>query len=246
LPVIACATPADAFDCAVEAVRIATQFMTPVILLSDGYIANGSEPWRLPKMEDLQPFPVQFRTEKAGFQPFLRDQKLARPWVKPGTPGLEHRIGGLEKDADSGNISYDPKNHERMTHLRWDKVMGVRETYRPSTVSGAQSGKLLVVGWGSTNGSILSAIEALRREGAEVGCLHLRHIWPLPKDLGEIFARFERLIVPEMNMGQLARLLRSEFNGMHIASYPKVQGLPFTTGELVERLRAELAQIQRS
>jgi 2-oxoglutarate/2-oxoacid ferredoxin oxidoreductase subunit alpha len=245
LPVVACATPADAFECAVEAVRIATQFMTPVILLSDGYIANGSEPWRLPKMEDLKPFPVKFRTEKEGFHPFLRDHKLARPWVKPGTPGLEHRIGGLEKDADSGNISYDPKNHERMTHLRWDKVMGVRETYAPSTVSGAQAGKLLVVGWGSTNGSILSAIEALRREGAEVGCLHLRYIWPLPKDLAEIFARFERLIVPEMNMGQLARLLRSEYPGVQIASYPKVQGLPFTTGELVERLRAELSQIQR-
>lgn len=246
LPVVSCSTPADAFESAIEAVRIAVQFMTPVILLSDGYIANGSEPWRLPKLEDLTPFPVTFRTEKEGFHPFLRDGKLARPWVKPGTPGLEHRIGGLEKDADSGNISYDPKNHERMTHLRWDKVMGVRETYKPSTVSGAQRGKLLVVGWGSTAGSILSAVEVLRRRGAEVGCLHLRHIWPLPKDLAEIFGRFERLLVPEMNMGQLARLLRSEFPSTRIESYPKVQGLPFTTSELVARLESELAAASRS
>ncbi len=241
MPVVSCATPADAFDCAIEAVRIATQFMTPVILLSDGYIANGSEPWRLPRMEDLVPFPVKFRSDPERFHPFARDERLVRPWVKPGTPGLEHRIGGLEKDADSGNISYDPKNHERMTELRHQKVLNVRDTIPTPAVYGETSGKLLIVGWGSTHGAIRSAVEKLLAEGASVAHMHVRHIWPLAHGMNEIFERFDTILVPELNMGQMTRLLRSEFPDQVFRSLPKVQGLPFTSGELLEVAREILS-----
>ncbi|HKX45311.1 MAG TPA: 2-oxoacid:acceptor oxidoreductase subunit alpha [Planctomycetota bacterium] len=241
LPVVSCSTPSDAFECAIEAVRIATQYMTPVILLSDGYIANGSEPWRLPKLEDLRPFPVQFRTDPEKFQPFQRDEKLARPWVKPGTPGLEHRIGGLERDADSGNISYDPRNHERMTWLRWQKIQNVRDSIAEPSVIGEREGDLLVCGWGSTSGAVQTAVEDARRDGHRVSAVNLRHLWPLPKGLAELFAGFPRVLVPELNVGQLARLLRSEYAGVEFVSLPKVQGLPFTTAELRERIAALLA-----
>jgi len=236
LPVIACATPADAFECAIEAVRLAVRYMTPVILLSDGYIANGAEPWRVPDPESLEPFRVQFRTETDGFHPFLRDDRLVRPWAKPGTPGLEHRIGGLEKDEHSGNISYDPENHERMTHLRANKILGIQRELSTPEVFGAEEGKLLIVGWGSTKGSIMSAVEIARAKGQSVGTVHLRHMWPFAPGLAELFARYERVLVPELNLGQLARLLRSEYAGVDFVSYPKVQGLPFTTAELVERI----------
>jgi 2-oxoglutarate ferredoxin oxidoreductase subunit alpha len=236
LPVVACSTPADCFDVAIEACRIATQFMTPVILLSDGYIANGSEPWRLPDLDSLEPFPVRFHTEPEGFTPFMRDERLVRPWAKPGTPGLEHRIGGLEKDYHTGNISYDPLNHERMTHARAQKVQNVAATIPTPEVFGPESGKLLVCGWGSTYGSILSAAEVCARQGKPVASIHMRHLWPLAPGLSEVFARYERVLVPELNMGQLCRLLRSEFPGVEFVSLPKVQGLPFTTSELVERI----------
>jgi len=239
LPVIACATPADAFECAVEAVRIAVQYMTPVILLSDGYIANGSEPWRLPRIEDLEPFPVEFRTEPAGFQPYARDAKLARPWVRPGTPGLEHRIGGLEKEDVTGNISYDPENHERMVHTRAQKVLGVRDSIPSPSAYGAPRGELLVLGWGSTHGAIRSAVEELVSEGRPVACVHLRHVWPLPHGLPELFARYRAVLVPELNLGQMARILRSEYPGTEFLSYPKVQGKPFTQGEI----RARVVQV---
>ena len=237
LPVVACATPADSFECAVEAVRIAVQYMTPVILLSDGYIANGSEPWKLPKIEDLKPFPVEFHTDPAKGHAYTRDGNHVRPWVKPGTPGLEHRIGGLEKDADTGNISYDPENHERMTHIRHDKVMGVRDTIPTPPVFGPESGDLLVCGWGSTHGSIRSAVEKARQDGASVAAIHLRHVWPLPGGLDEVFSRYKAVLVPELNMGQMCRLLRSEYPQHSFLSYPKVQGLPFTTEELLARIR---------
>lgn len=240
MPVVSCSTPADAFECAIEAVRIATQFMTPVILLSDGYIANGSEPWRLPKMEDLVPFPVTFRTDPEAFQPFSRDARGVRPWVKPGTKGLEHRIGGLEKDADSGNISYDAKNHQRMTDLRHQKVQNVADTIPTPAVYGAQEGDLLVLGWGSTYGSIRSAVDVLLKQGKKVGQVHIRHVWPMAKGLDQIFARYRAVLVPELNMGQMTRLLRSEYPGFSFVSYPKVQGLPFTTAELVDRIQQEL------
>ena len=240
IPVIACATPADSFDCAVEAVRIAVQYMTPVMLLSDGYIANGSEPWRLPKVEDLEPFPVEYHTDPEKGHAYTRDEKFVRPWVKPGTPGLEHRMGGLEKDFDSGNISYDPVNHERMSQMRQDKVLGVRDTIPTPDVFGPEKGDLLVLGWGSTYGSIKSAVELARKDGASVAAVHLRYVWPLPHGLDEIFSRYKAVLVPELNMGQMCRILRSEYPQHSFLSYPKVQGLPFTTAELLDRLRTVL------
>lgn len=236
MPVVACATPADSFECAIEAARIAVEYMTPVILLSDGYIANGSEPWKLPKLEDLPRFAPKFRTDPEGYHPFLRDEKLARPWVKPGTPGLEHRIGGLEKDEHSGNISYDPVNHERMTHLRANKVLGVRDTIPTPPIFGDDSGDLLVVGWGSTKGSIRSAVELQQRDKKSVSQMHLRHVWPLPHGLGDALRSFRTVLVPELNLGQMARLLRSEYPDVNFVSYPKVQGLPFTTHELLTKI----------
>ena len=244
MPVLACATPGDAFECAIEAVRIAVQYMTPVILLSDGYIANGSEPWRLPKVEDLEPFPVEFKTELAEgeetFMPYERDEKNSRPWVKPGTPGLEHRVGGLEKKHRTGNIDYTPENHEFMIKLRNEKVMGVRESIPTPPVNGAQEGDILVVGWGSTKGPITGAVEQLAAAGKSVGQLHLRHVWPLPKGLDAIFSRYKAVLVPEMNLGQMARVLRSEYAGVNVISYPKVTGQPFKTSELIEKINTLL------
>jgi 2-oxoglutarate ferredoxin oxidoreductase subunit alpha len=236
LPVIACATPADAFDCAVEACRIATQYMTPVILLSDGYIANGSEPWRLPKMSELTPFPVTFRTDPNEFMPYARDEKNARPWVKPGTPGLEHRVGGLEKAHLTGNISYDPDNHEFMVKLRAQKVMGVRDSIPTPEVFGPDHGKVLVLGWGSTAGTIHGAIDALQQQGVKVARMHLRHVWPLPHGLDAIFSRYKTILVPEMNLGQMVRVLRSEYPQHNFVSYPKVQGQPFRVHEITNKV----------
>jgi len=242
IPVIAASMPSDAFETAIEAVRIATTYMTPVILLSDGYIANGAEPWRLPKIEDLKPFPKSFMTSapEGGFLPYARDQHLARPWVKPGTPGLEHRVGGLEKAHLTGHISYEPENHEFMVRMRNNKVMGVRESIPTPNVFGDSTGDLLIVGWGSTRGAITSAVEKLHAKRRRVSSLHLRHVWPLPKGLDKIFGCFQSILVPEMNMGQMARVLRSEYPQHNIISYPKVQGLPFRTTELVAKVESLL------
>ena len=243
IPVIAASMPSDAFDCAIEACRIATQYMTPVILLTDGYIANGAEPWRLPKVDDLKPFPVKFLTEVPadGFLPFARNEKNARPWAKPGTPGLEHRIGGIEKAHLTGNISYDPENHEFMCKLRQQKVMGIRESIPTPPVVGDASGDVLVLGWGSTRGAITSAVEELHKKGRKkVSQLHLRHMWPLPKGLENIFANFRAVLVPEMNLGQLVRVLRSEYPQHNFISYPKIQGQPFRTSEIVNKIEAIL------
>jgi 2-oxoglutarate ferredoxin oxidoreductase subunit alpha len=242
IPVVAAASPADAFEAAIEAVRIAVTYMTPVILLSDGYIANGAEPWRLPRIEDLKPFPKQFlaTVPEGGFLPYARDGHLARPWVKPGTPGLEHRVGGLEKAHLTGHISYEPENHEFMVRMRNNKVLGVRETIPTPNVFGDSTGDLLIVGWGSTQGAITSAIEKLRGKGRKVSSLHLRHVWPLPKGLDKLFGCFRSILVPEMNMGQMARVLRSEYPQHNIISYPKVQGLPFRTSELVVKVESLL------
>jgi 2-oxoglutarate ferredoxin oxidoreductase subunit alpha len=242
IPVIACATPADAFDCAIEACRIAVQYMTPVILLSDNYIANGSEPWRLPNLDEIKPFPVEFRTDPQGFQPYSRNGKLARPWVRPGTPGLEHRIGGLEKENITGHISYDPDNHELMVKLRQDKVNGVRETIPTPKVSGPEQGELLIMGWGSSYGPITGASERLRQRGKSVANIHLRHVWPFPKGLDAIFGGYKRILIPEMNMGQLWRLMRSEYPRHDFVSYPKVQGRPFTTSDIVAKAEEILEQ----
>jgi 2-oxoglutarate ferredoxin oxidoreductase subunit alpha len=216
--------------------------MTPVILLSDNYIANGSEPWRLPELERLPQFKARFRTEAEGFQPFMRDERLVRPWVKPGTPGLEHRIGGLEKEDVTGNVCYDALNHERMTMLRQAKVMGIRDTITTPRVNGPARGDLLVVGWGGTMGAIESASDRLRREGRSVANMHMRHMWPLPKGLDEMFGRYKAVLVAELNSGQLCRILCSEYPERNFLSYPKIQGKPFTSSDIVARIESILEQ----
>jgi len=242
LPVIAAATPADCFAAAFEAVRIAVKYMTPVILLTDGYLANGAEPWNVPRFEELPPIPVVFRTDPEGFFPYLRDPKtLARPWVRPGTPGLEHRVGGIEKADVTGNISYDPANHELMTKYRARKVEAVAQDIPPTAVRGDASGDLLVVGWGSTFGAIAAAVDEVRAQGARVSHVHLRHLNPLPTDVGIILKRFKKVLVPEMNMGQLRTMLRAEYL-VDAVGLNKVQGQPFKVTEIVEGIRRTLEE----
>ena len=242
LVVLAARSPADCFEVAIEAVRIATKYMTPVILLSDGYIANAAEPWRLPEPESLPRFPVTFETEPEGFHPFKRDpETLSRVWAVPGTPGLEHRIGGIEKGADSGNISYDPANHQQMTDLRRDKVLGVDKDIPPQAFeAGGPDDRLVIVGWGSTYGPISRAVDNLRGEGLPVAHLHLRHIWPLPRNLEELLRGFDKILVPEMNDGQLVTLLRSEYL-VPAESLSKVTGKPFKISEIEAAIRARLS-----
>ena len=240
LPVIAAATPADCFETAYEAVRIAVKYMTPVILLTDGYLANGAEPWNVPRFEDLPPIPVVFRTDPEGFFPYLRDPKtLARPWVRPGTPGLEHRVGGIEKADVTGNISYDPANHELMTKHRARKVEAVAQDIPPTEVRGDASGDLLIVGWGSTFGAIAAAVDEVRAQGARVSHVHLRHLNPLPPDLGGILKRFKKVLVPEMNMGQLRTMIRAEYL-VDAGGLNKIQGQPFKVTEILEGIRKTL------
>ncbi len=237
MPVIAACSPTDCFDAAYEAVRVAVTYMTPVMILSDGFLTNGSKPWRLPKFEDMADIPVKFWTEAMGFHPYLRNEDtLSRPWVIPGTPGLEHRIGGLEKDHDSGNISYVPENHERMMRVRASKVERIGDELETPKVSGADSGEVLLVGWGSTYGSLQATTKNLNSDGLSTGHLHLRWINPLPPGLEEIFARYKRVIVAELNLGQLVRVLRDRFL-IDAVPLNKVQGLPFKTDELASRVR---------
>lgn len=240
--VIATRSPGDCFDVAIEAVRLATKYMTPVMLLTDGYIANAAEPWLIPEEKDIPaPFPVKFPTDANGNDPFQRDKKtLARVWSVPGTPGLEHRIGGIEKDYDTGNISYDPENHQRMTDLRTAKIKGIADDIPLQTVEdGADSGRLAVVGWGSTYGPISRAVSNLRGEGFEVSHIHIRHIWPMPKNLGDLLSRFDHVLVPEMNTGQLVTLLRSEYL-LPVESFNKVSGQPFKITEIQSAIRSRL------
>jgi 2-oxoglutarate ferredoxin oxidoreductase subunit alpha len=236
--VLAASTPGDCFHMAIEACRIATKYMTPVILLTDGYLANGAEPWRIPKVEDLPRFPVQFRKDPTGFHPFLRDPAtLARTWAVPGTPGLTHRIGGIEKSFDSGHISYDPKNHEKMCRTRAAKIAGIAADIPDQDIAvGSDHGKLLVLGWGSTYGAIHEAVSRCRERGLDVSHAHLKYLNPMPRNLGELLARFERVIVPEMNMGQLVQLVRSRYL-VPAESFPKIQGQPFRIEEIEEKIR---------
>jgi len=242
IPVVACAAPSDAFDCAVEACRIATEFMTPVILLSDNYIANGAEPWKLPAMEDLPEFKVNFVTDPEGFSPYNRNEKLARGWAKPGTPGLQHRIGGLEKDAVTGSVSHDPDNHQIMVETRQQKIMNIKDTIPTPTLNGEATGDLLVVTWGSTLGSNRAAVERMQKEGQAVTQIHLRHVWPFPHGLEEIFAGFKRIVVPEMNLGQLKRLLTSEYPQFKFETHYKVKGKPFQAYRLKEHFEKILEE----
>jgi 2-oxoglutarate ferredoxin oxidoreductase subunit alpha len=237
LPVLAPQGPADCFDIMLEATRMATQYMVPVMVLSDGYIANGSEPWRLPNVEDLPDLRLDFHTQVEGFAPYSRDpETLARPWAIPGTPGLEHRLGGLEKKDITGNVSYDPDNHEKMTQLRAEKVERIARSIPDIEIDGASTGDLLILGWGSTFGAIAAAVNTGRDEGLEISRVHLRHLNPFPSNLGEVLAGFKRVLIPEMNGGQLALLIRARFL-VDAISYTKVQGKPFFRSEILAKAR---------
>lgn len=243
MPVIAARSPADAFECAIEAVRIATQFMTPVMLLTDGYIANAAEPWKVPDTSKLEPFPVKFleQAPESGFKPYGRDAKLARPWVKPGTPGLLHRIGGIEKQVDTGHIDYAPGNHQAMTDLRAAKVAGIADHIPEQGVEiGETSGKLVVVGWGSTFGPIHQAVRRARARGLDVHHIHLRHISPMPKNLGALLKSYEKILVPEMNTGQLKTVLRDQYL-VDAKPLNKVSGQPFRIAEIEAAIESALA-----
>ncbi len=236
--VIAASTPGNCFDMAIEAVRLATKYMTPVILLTDGYLANGAEPWRIPSLSDLPKLDVKFRTDPEGFHPFLRDPAtLSRNWAIPGTPDLMHRVGGLEKDYDTGHISYAPDNHERMTKTRAAKIAGIANDIPDLEIEvGDESGRLLVLGWGSTYGAIREAVQRSRERGLSVSHAHLRYLNPFPKNLRALLSRFERVLVPELNLGQLVKLVRSTFL-VPAESLPKVQGQPFKIAELEDKIR---------
>jgi 2-oxoglutarate ferredoxin oxidoreductase subunit alpha len=235
VPVIAAQSPGDCFAAMYEAARIALKYMTPVILLSDGYLANGSEPWLLPDLSTFPPITTTRRTDPAGFMPYQRDPKTyARPWAVPGTPGLAHRIGGLEKEDGTGNVSYDPMNHEKMVRLRAQKVASVVQDVPDATVFGGDSGDLLLVGWGSTYGALTGATRALLAEGRSVGHLHLRWLNPLPKNLGAVLKKWKRVAVAEMNLGQLVWVLRAKYL-VDALSISKVQGRPFAEREIVDK-----------
>jgi 2-oxoglutarate ferredoxin oxidoreductase subunit alpha len=241
MPVIAAATSTDCFEVALEAVRIATKYMTPVIVLTDAYLANAAEPWRIPDLTHLPRSPVRFRNDPDGFQPFLRDSDtLARPWAVPGTPGLEHRIGGIERDSETGHISYDPENHEYMTKLRAAKVQGIAKDAPLQEVTlGDDRGDVVVVGWGSTFGPIRQAVKRAREEGGAVSHVHLRYLNPLARNLGNLLRAFKRVLVPEMNNGQLATILRSSYL-LPAVSLPKISGKPFKVREVTEGIRSTM------
>jgi 2-oxoglutarate ferredoxin oxidoreductase subunit alpha len=244
LAVIAPATPADCFDAAIQAARIATRFMTPVMLLSDGYLANAAEPWRIPELDQYDSFAPTFRTDPEDFHPFLRDDdSLARTWAVPGTPGLEHRIGGIERGFDDGNISYDPSNHQKMTDIRAQKIDGIADFIAPQAINlGAAGEKLAVVGWGSTNGAIYSAVKRARARGRSVAHIQVRNLWPLPSNLKALLESFDRVVVAEMNTGQLWRLLRSEYL-LDVHSLTKITGQPFKAHEVDSAIEAHLNEL---
>ena len=238
LPVLAAATPADCFAVAIEAVRLATTYMTPVMLLSDESVANASEPWLLPDVAQLPRFPVRFRTDPAGFHPFSRDPKtLARVWARPGTANLEHRIGGLERSYDTGHISYEPDNHERMTKVRAAKIAGIAQDIPLQTVAlGEDRGALAVVGWGSTYGAVQQAVREVREEGRSVSHIHLRHLAPMPRNLGDLLRGFEQVLVPELNNGQLVHLLRAAYL-VPAEGLNQITGKPFKVSTVAAAIR---------
>ena len=240
LPVLAASSPSDCFETVYEACRISLEHMTPVIFLSDGYIANGSEPWRFPSEDKLADIKVSFLDKANGengvLLPYKRNEKLVRPWIKPGTKGLEHRIGGLEKQNETGNVSYDPKNHEEMVRIRAAKVEKIADSIplaKPD--SGKEKAKVLVLGWGSTYGAIKTAVLELLAEGKDVAHVHLRYINPFPKNLGELLKGYEKILIPEMNNGQLLQLIRAKYLVPAIG-IDKIQGLPFTTAEIKDKV----------
>ena len=236
IPVVAPSSPGDCFWIALEASRIAIKYMVPVIVLSDGYLANGAEPWKIPDVSELPEIPVHFETNTEDFHPYRRNPTtLARPWAIPGTPGLEHRVGGIEKQDVTGNINYDPLNHERMVRLRAAKVEAVADDIPDAVPAGDQSGDLLIVAWGSTHGPITAALKTAREKGQSVGHVHLRHLNPLPKNLGDVLKRYKHVLVPEMNMGQLVMILRAKFL-VDAQGYNKIQGKPFKQSEIEQKI----------
>lgn len=244
MPVVAASSPHDCFDAVYEACRISVQHMTPIIFLSDGYIANGAEPWRFPQSADLPEVPVHFKKElghgEEKFHPYLRDEKLVRPWVVPGTPALEHRIGGIEKQNITGNVSYDPENHQLMVKIREEKVEKIADDIPEQQLdSGPEKGKLIVLGWGSTYGVIKSAVNELQAQGYEVSHAHIRYLRPFPKNLGDIIQSFEQVLIPEINNGQLIKILRDKYL-VDAKGYNKIMGVPITKGELTEVIKKML------
>jgi len=242
--VLAPSSPSDCFWTSIEAVRLATKYMTPVLILSEQFLLHSSEPWRLPNLDDIPPIEITFRTDPEGFYPYMRDEKtLARPWVKVGTPGLEHRIGGLEKDNIYGNVSYDPENHDFMTKIRAQKVQKVLYDIPDVEVLGHPEAEMLVVGWGSTYGHIKAAIEIGNREGMKLAMTHLRHLNPLPKNLGDVLRRYKKVVVPELNLGQLNYVLRAKYL-VDTTGFNRITGKPFDVGELLEFLREQYKQLK--
>ncbi len=237
--VIAPSTPAECFDMALEASRIATQYMVPVMYLSDGYLANGSEPWKIPDPDKIPEIKVQFRTDPANFHPYSRDENLSRPWAIPGTPGLEHRIGGLEKANITGDVSYDPENHEFMIRLRAQKVKNIENDIPDLKVEGDKDADLLIVGWGSTYGSIREALDKVRAKGLKVAHAHFRYLNPMPKNTKDVLRKYKHIVCPEINMGQLSKLLREEFL-IDVESFNKIQGLPFKSFEIESKIESIL------
>jgi 2-oxoglutarate ferredoxin oxidoreductase subunit alpha len=232
VPIVAPATPAECFDYAIEATRLALKYMTPVMYLSDGFLANGAEPWKIPSLDGLPDIAIPNHTDRATFQPYARDPNtLSRPWAVPGTPGLEHRIGGLEKADITGNVSYDPDNHHRMTVLRQQKVAGIADDIPPLDVHGPKNGDLLILGWGSTYGAIRSAVERLQAEGWSVAHAHMRHMNPMPKNTETVLRSYKNVLVPEVNLGQLSFLLRAKFL-IDVKGLNRVRGKPFRIIEI--------------
>jgi 2-oxoglutarate/2-oxoacid ferredoxin oxidoreductase subunit alpha len=238
--IVAPATPGDCFRMAIEAVRLATKYMAPVFFLSDGYLGNGSEPWEIPSIDSLPEMKINFRTDPEGFFPYMRDEKtLARPWAIPGTPGLEHRIGGIEKQNITGNVNYEPDNHDFMVRLRAEKIQRMQQDIPPIEIFGAPEGKVLVLGWGSTYGAITTAVEYMREQGHSVSSAHLRHLNPFPSNLGEVLKGFETVIVPELNLGQLCMLIRAKFL-VDAVNFSQVRGKPFKVSSLVNKIKEYL------
>ena len=241
IPVIAPATPSECFDMVVEAFRIATRYMTPVFLLSDGYVANNSEPWKIPNPDLIAAIDAEPYTDPDDYQPYMRDpQTLARPWVVPGTPGMEHRIGGLGKQDVTGNVSYAPEDHERIVHVRADKIRGIADFIPELEVTGPDQGDLLVLGWGGTYGAIRAAVEQVRDEGLDVAYAHLRYLNPFPRNLGNVLGRYKQVLVPELNLGQLAMLVQAHFP-VRVVKLNKVQGCPFQIREVADKIRQVLS-----
>lgn len=239
--VVAASTPADCFMMSFEAARIALKFMVPVILLSDGYLANGSEPWKLPDVDSIPEIHVSFRTDKEGYFPYSRDENYARPWAIPGTPGLEHRIGGLEKADITGNVSYDTDNHQHMVNLREAKVKNIENHIPDLEVNGDPEGELLIVGWGGTYGAISEAVTHVRNKGLKVSQAHFKYLNPFPKNTKEVLSRFKKVLVPEINLGQLSKVLKSEYL-IPVISYNKVKGLPFKVAEIEAKIEELLGE----